>query len=163
MAVLTTDFEVPSTIDRTMIAIQDVIDRFSWMVLDVSPTHIVASTGKLVPLQTVNFPKITARLSEKNGNTNISASISVVGPSFLTTPKSTLSGLLGQFVNSVSLRIQTNSVAINPTVAVGEGQGSSNSSQLDRLLQLETLKRLLDSGALTEDEYANEKAKILNS
>lgn len=34
--------------------------------------------------------------------------------------------------------------------------------QQDRLTQLERLKKLLDSGALTQQEYDSEKAKILN-
>lgn len=164
MAVLTTEFEVPCTSDRALIAIQDVIDNFKWMVLEVSPSFVVVSTGATSALQAANFPKISARLRDRGERTHISATISNVGP-FILSPglKSIMAGRLGQFVNSVSLRVQTKSISINPTVSIGEGQGQSESPPVDRLSQLETLKRLLDSGALTQDEFDREKARILNS
>lgn len=45
---------------------------------------------------------------------------------------------------------------------VKSAEGAKAAPQQDRLTQLERLKRLLDSGALTQGEYDAEKAKILN-
>jgi hypothetical protein len=39
---------------------------------------------------------------------------------------------------------------------------SSNSPSVDKLEQIERLKRLLDNGALTQQEYEREKAKLLS-
>ncbi len=46
--------------------------------------------------------------------------------------------------------------ASNPQTAANPGTGTG-----DKYSQLEQLKRLLDSGALTQDEFNREKAKLL--
>lgn len=76
--------------------------------------------------------------------------------------KKKATGFIGQFVNSLSLRVQTNSVAINPTVQVGEGQTGSTSGLSDRYGQLRQAKELLEQGVLTQQEFDAEKARILS-
>jgi hypothetical protein len=93
----------------------------------------------------------------------IQATISVFGPMSLGWKKP-LAGTLGQLVNSISLRIQTNSVAINPTVAIGDGQVSPSmplAAPESRLNQLERLATLFKSGVLTEEEFSIEKSRII--
>jgi hypothetical protein len=75
--------------------------------------------------------------------------------------KKKLTGIMGQVVNGLSVRIQTKSIAINPTVAMGEGQGEASASSTSRLDQLERLQKLLESGVLTSEEFDTEKQKIL--
>jgi hypothetical protein len=69
---------------------------------------------------------------------------------------------MGQVVNGISVRVQTQSIAINPTVAIGEGQGEASSPRTERLDQLERLQKLLESGILTREEFDSEKLKILS-
>ena len=45
---------------------------------------------------------------------------------------------------------------------IDKGETPKTPAPSDRYSELERLKRLLDSGALTEDEFQREKAKILN-
>ncbi|MBO5529068.1 MAG: SHOCT domain-containing protein [Bacilli bacterium] len=40
---------------------------------------------------------------------------------------------------------------------------NSNDCDLDYIDELKTLKKLLDSGALTQEEFDNQKAKVLNN
>ena len=79
--------------------------------------------------------------------------------------KQQLTGIMGQIVNGISIRVQTKSIAINPTVALGEGQGEAQNEipapGTDRLAQLERLQKLLESGILTREEFDTEKQKIL--
>jgi hypothetical protein len=126
VATVSTQFAVPCTQDRAILAIQDTIDRFGWRVLEVSASRMVVTCPPLNSMQVTNFPKLTANLRESGISTRLAVSVSMVGP--LLGNKKNLSGLMGQFVNSVSLRVQTNSIAINPTVAVGEGQGGPSPS-----------------------------------
>jgi len=70
---------------------------------------------------------------------------------------------MGQVVNGISVRVQTKSIAINPTVALGEGQGEAQSDApaTDRLAQLERLQKLLESGILTREEFDAEKQRVI--
>jgi len=160
MGTVSTQFDVPCTHDKAILAIQDTVDRLEWKVLDLSATRVV-TTCPGMPNQFWNFPKLTANLSDRGDRTRISVSVSMVGP---TGGKKHLTGLMGQFVNSVSLRVQTNSIAINPTVAIGEGQDgpSPTSNGSDRLSQLERLTALRGSGVLTDEEFESEKQRILH-
>jgi Short C-terminal domain len=156
---VSTELTLPYSSDRTVLAVQDTIDRFQWRVLEMSTTRIVIDLGALNAMHTYNFPKMTVLFKELDGQTRLSISVSLKGD--LGTSKKRLTGQMGQFVNSVSLRVQTNSIAINPTVAIGEGQGDSQSPGTDRVAQLIQLKTLLDGGALTQDEFEQEKRRIL--
>ena len=159
MTTVSTELTLPYSSDRTVLAVQDTIDRFQWRVLEMSTTRIVIDLGALNAMHTYNFPKMTVLFKELDGQTRLSISVSLKGD--LGTSKKSLTGQMGQFVNSVSLRVQTNSIAINPTVAIGEGQGDSQSPGTDRVTQLMQLKTLLDGGALTQDEFEQEKRRIL--
>lgn len=159
MTTVSTELTLPYSSDRTVLAVQDTIDRFQWRVLEMSTTRIVVDLGALNAMHTYNFPKMTVLFKDLDGGTRLSISVSLKGD--LGMQKKRLSGQLGQFVNSVSLRVQTNSIAINPTVAIGEGQGDSQSPGTDRISQLMHLKTLLDGGALTQDEFEQEKRRIL--
>ena len=159
MTTVSTELTLPYSSDRTVLAVQDTIDRFQWRVLEMSTTRIVIDLGALNAMHTYNFPKMTVLFKELDGQTRLSISVSLKGD--LGTSKKRLTGQMGQFVNSVSLRVQTNSIAINPTVAIGEGQGDSQSPGTDRVAQLMQLKALLDGGALTQDEFEQEKRRIL--
>jgi hypothetical protein len=68
---------------------------------------------------------------------------------------------LGQVVNSISIRVQTRSISINPTVAIGDGQGSASSGEAVRVELLERLQVLRSDGVLTQDEFEIEKRKVL--
>jgi len=101
-------------------------------------------------------------LKEVDGDsTTLAISVSASGP--LIGNKQGFTGLMGQFVNSVSLRVQTKSIAINPTVAIGEGQGTSSPVGNDRISQLGKLKGLVESGILTDEEFKREKQRILDA
>lgn len=160
MTTISTELTLPCTADRAILAIQDTIDRSSWKVLEMSTSRIVLDTGPINAMHMYNFPKMTLSIKEKAMETEISVSVSWVNSGFGV--KKRLVGIMGTFVNSVSLRVQTNSIAINPTVAIGEGQGGPSSSGSDRLTQLSQLQSLRQSGALTEDEFETEKKRILN-
>ena len=159
MGTVNTEFELPCTQDRAILAIQDTLDRLGWKVLEVSSSRVVVTCPGQNAIQMANFPKLTALLRESGGSTHIAVSVSIVGP--LMGVKKVLTGHMGQFVNSISLRAQTNSLAINPTVAIGEGQGGPTAAAPDRVAQLERLKGLLDSGILTNEEFQLEKQRIL--
>jgi hypothetical protein len=163
MTVVKTSFVVPYPADKTIIAIQDTINHLGWHVLEMTSMVVVARLAPSPMMVPVNLPKLTATLTAAGEETNIHVSVSQVN---LGNPgvKTTLTGIMGQFVNSVSLRIQTDSVAINPTVAIGEGQGGpSSASPQDRLAQLERLGELLDKGVLSDEEFRQEKQRILSS
>ena len=160
MTTVSTELTLPCTADRAILAIQDTIDRSSWKVLEMSTSRIVLDTGPINAMHMYNFPKMTLSINEKMLETDISVSVSWVNPGAIGAKKR-LVGIMGTFVNSVSLRVQTNSIAINPTVAIGEGQGGPSSSGSDRLTQLSQLQSLRQSGALTEDEFESEKKRIL--
>lgn len=159
MGTINTDFTVPCTSDRALLAIQDVIDSMKCQVLEMGPSLVVFRSPNLFAF--TGLPSISLKLTEQGEHTDIAASISVAGP--IWGFKQHFAGVLGQVVNSISLRVQTESIAINPTVAIGEGQGTGSQPQsTDRISQLTQLKELLDSGVLTDDEFAAEKARILS-
>lgn len=106
-------------------------------------------------------PKIVATLSAVESGTELQIVCSIFGAGPVA--KKIVTGFMGQFVNSLSLRVQTSSVAINPTVQVGEGQTGGSSVQNDRYEQLRKAKELLDQGVLTQLEFDVEKARILAS
>ena len=166
MAGISTSFTVPCSIDRAVLAIQDTIDQFGWPVLEMSTSLIVTEK----PGAAVNLfqgqPKVSVKLVEEGDQTKIDVSISIIGPLF--DNKKHLTGIMGKFTNSVSLRVQTESIAINPTVVLGQGQPTDSSSQVPaagqtRAQQLKDLKELLDAEVLTAEEFAAEKARVLNS
>lgn len=168
MATVSTSFTVPCTIDRAVLAIQDTLNQFEWPVLEMSTSLIVAQGPKQSSWQLdVNLPRVATKLSPVGDQTKLDVSVTIVG--MLTGNKKWLSGILGKFTNAISLRVQTESIAINPTVALGQGQGApsmsvpSSAPSRDRAQQLMDLKSLLDTGALTEAEFAEEKARILNA
>lgn len=158
MTTISTDFTVPCAQDRAVLAVQDTIDRLGWKVLDVSSSRVVVSCP-ITSAQIWFLPKLTVDLSEVGASTRLSASISMSDPMRIN--RRNLTGILGQFVNSVSLRVQTESLAINPTVAIGEGQGGNSALPVGRVGQLLQLKELLDAGLLTDAEFDQEKARIL--
>jgi hypothetical protein len=161
MGHVNTEFTLPCASDKVLLAIQDVADTLQWPVLELSEALVVLQGPGQHAMHIWNLPKISAKLKEVDGSTHVSISLSVVGP--LVGDKKRLTGVMGQFVNSVSLRIQTESIAINPTVALGEGQGGASQvqQQPDRITMLTQLKALLDQGVLTEEEFAAEKARVL--
>ena len=167
MAGVSTSFTVPCSIDRAVLAVQDTIDQFGWPVLEMSTSLIVTEE----PGAPVNLfqgqPKVSLKLVEEGDQTKIDVSVSIIGP-MLPLSRKYLTGIMGKFTNSVSLRVQTESIAINPTVALGQGQPTDSSSQVPaagqtRAQQLKDLKELLDAGVLTDEEFAAEKARVLNS
>ena len=160
MATVNTSFTVPCSIDKVVLAIQDTINQFGWPVLELSQSLIVAQGPKQSSFQLeVNLPRVMTKLLESGSTTTLHVSVSIVGP--LLGNKKWLTGIMGKFTNAVSLRVQTSSIAINPTVAIGEGQGGPSSGGSDRLTQLSQLQSLRQSGALTEDEFESEKKRIL--
>lgn len=150
--------------DRTVIAAQDVLNQLQWGILEMSTSRMVVTMPGLTPVQMMNFPKMTVDFKGDAGKTDLSITVTVAGGTLGGRKK--ITGLIGMFTNALSLRVQTDSVAINPTVAIGEGQGvysqQSPSGTRDRVGQLKDLKELLDSGVLTEEEFAVEKARILS-
>ena len=166
MGAVSTSFTVPCPIDRAVLAIQDTIDQFGWPVLEVSTSLIVAQAPGQTWIQMTNFPQVSSKLVEEGDQTKIDVSVTNVGP--MLGVKKHLTGIMGKFTNSVSLRVQTESIAINPTVALGQGQPTDSSSQVPaagqtRAQQLKDLKELLDAGVLSDEEFAAEKARVLNS
>jgi hypothetical protein len=65
--------------------------------------------------------------------------------------------VLVPFVNFVFPRVQTIRVSYGDN---GNVNNKSNSS-VDKFTSLKTLKELLDSGAISKDEYESEKSKLL--
>mgnify|MGYP007028101054 CR=1 FL=1 len=159
MATVNTKFEVPCPIDRAVLAIQDVIDGLGWQLIELSQTRIVVMHPGGAG-QVGNFPQIILILAEVDSGTTIDVSVSAVGP-IVAHGKKRFVGIMGQMVNSISLRVQTNSLSINPTVAIGEGQGGASKSGLSRIDLLERLQRLRNDGVLTQDEFDVEKQKVL--
>lgn len=92
--------------------------------LEVTSSRMVLTCPPANNFQQANFPKLTASLVEKGDTTTVLVTGSQVGPMFPGV-KELFTGYMGQLVNSASLRVQTNSIAINPTVAIGEGQGDA--------------------------------------
>ena len=150
-----------------MLAIQDALDQFGWPVLEMSTSLIVAQGPGQTALQFANFPKVSTKLLAVGDQTKLDISVSILG--MMTGNKKWLAGIMGKFTNSLSLRIQTESIAINPTVALGEGQGTSPAAASgpspvrDRAQQLKDLKELLDDGVLSAEEFAEEKRRILST
>lgn len=157
MPTVSTDFTVPCAQDRAVLAVQDLANSLQWPILELAATRIVLD-GPRLPFQVV-APKVTIELQELSNETKVSVTVSHI--SFQRTPKKQLIGIMGQVVNGISIRVQTQSIAINPTVALGEGQGGTSAPSTDRLDQLERLQKLLESGILTREEFDAEKQKIL--
>lgn len=162
MPVIHSTFSVDYPVDRTVIAAQDVFDQLGWSILELSSTRMVALTPGVTKLQIAKFPKMTVEFRESGSQTDLSISVSV-GAGMQGSKKAIL-GYIGRFTNSLSLRIQTDSTSINPTVAVGQGQTDGIQESrvaTNRVQQLKDLKELLDSGALTQSEFDAEKARVL--
>lgn len=159
MATVTTKLDVPCPIDKAVLAVQDAIDSFGWKLIELSQTRIVALHSRNT-YQMYNLPQITLILTEVESHTEIDISVSAVGPFFIHGKKRFV-GIMGQVVNSISLRLQTNSISINPTVAIGEGQWASSFGEETRVDLLERLQSLRNDGVLTEEEFEIEKRKVL--
>lgn len=157
MATVKSEFQIPLSLDRSIIAAQDVVEQLKWRVQELSASRIVAtfSGTNLIGVQC----RFVAEMREVEGETKVSASISIPLPQ----NKKYLLGILGQFVNGLSLRAQTKSTSINPTVAIGEGQIESSATPDSRFARLEKLGELHKNGILSDDEFQIEKEKILNS
>lgn len=159
MTVVSTTFTLPAPPDQVVVAAQDIIDQRGWRVHAISAREIVFQEGDYDLIKGVS-PKIVATLKQIDSGTEVQVICSLfaqIGP-FM---KKKATGFMGQFVNSLSLRVQTNSVAINPTVQIGEGQTGSSSASNDRYEQLRQAKDLLEQGVLTPQEFDAEKARIL--
>ena len=157
MPTVSTEFNVPCTQDRAILAIQDLANSLQWPILEVGASRVVLKAPKSYHFgQSALSPKAVIQLKEVNDETVISVSVSLFNGN-----KQQLTGIMGQWVNGISLRVQTKSIAINPTVALGEGQGEATTPNSDRYSQLERLQKLLESGILTREEFDAEKQKIL--
>jgi hypothetical protein len=162
MTVVSTQFKVPMTRDLAILAAQDIVDQRGWRVLSVSSTEIVVQERDYDMLKGQS-PKLTASFVERGNSTEISVNASIFGAGPLM--KKVVTGFMGQFVNSLSLRTQTNSIAINPTVQVGEGQGGQSvqgSAPTDRIELLKQAKELFDAGVLSDEEFQAEKTRLLS-
>ena len=160
MAIVNTRFVVPCSIDSALLAVQDVTDRFGWKLIELSQTRIVALYPPRSSFQTYNLPQVILILTEVDSGTEVDVSVSAVGPIWVHGKKRFV-GIMGQVVNSISLRVQTQSISINPTVAIGEGQGPTSFGEASRVDLLERLQSLRNDGVLTEEEFAIEKRKVL--
>ena len=158
MPTVNTQLKVPCTQDRAILAIQDFVNSAQWQVLELSTSRAVLKGPGVNQHQYAGFPIITLELKEMVDETAIAVSVSSTAP---LGQKKHITGIMGQVVNGVSIRVQTQSIAINPTVALGEGQGGTSAPRTDRLDQLERLQKLLESGILTIEEFDAEKQKIL--
>jgi len=164
MGTMSTSMTVPCTADRAVLAVQDVLNEAGWPILEVTSEQIVAQGPGMNALQMYNFPRVTVTISDSGSETDIGVAVSHVGP--MLGAKKYFAGIMGRFTNALSLRVQTESIAINPTVALGQGQGQDSGAVLggqSRAQQLRELKDLLDSGVLTQDEFEREKARVLDS
>ena len=160
MAIVNTRFALPCSIDSALLAIQDATDRFGWKLIELGQTRIVALYPPRSSFQTYNLPQVILILTEVDLGTEVDVSVSAVGPIWVHGKKRFV-GIMGQVVNSISLRVQTQSISINPTVAIGEGQGSTSFGEVTRVDLLERLQSLRNDGVLTEEEFAIEKRKVL--
>ena len=164
MTTVSTEFTAPCTQDRAILAVQDLANSLQWPILELATSQVVLTGPKLQPLQMYDFPQISILLQEDLQETRIRVIVSVKMPSIdFGGVKKKLTGIMGQVVNGLSVRIQTKSIAINPTVALGEGQGETQSDApaTDRLAQLERLQKLLESGILTPEEFDAEKQRVI--
>ena len=159
MPTVNTQLKVPCAQDRAILAIQDFVNSVQWPVLELSASRVVLKGPGVNSQQAWSFPVITLILKETAVETAIAVTVSSTAPLGM---KKHLVGLMGQVVNGISIRVQTESLAINPTVALGEGQGEASEPRTDRLDQLERLQKLFESGILTREEFDAEKYKILN-
>jgi hypothetical protein len=160
MTTISTSFTLPMTRDLAILAAQDIIDQRGWRVLSVASTEIVVQERDY-DMMKGQSPKIVATFKEINGATEVLVVTSIFGYGPIV--KKIATGFMGSFVNSMSLRTQTSSIAINPTVQVGEGQGGQSAAPIDRIDLLKKAKELLDAGVLTEEEFQVEKERLLGS
>jgi len=163
---VSTEFTAPCTQDRAILAVQDLANSLQWPILELTSSRVVITGPKLQPLQIYDLPQISILLKEVSLETLVKITISTKMPSMdFGGVKRKLTGIMGQIVNGLSVRVQTRSIAINPTVSLGDGQGESESEVpapgIDRLAQLERLQRLFESGVLTREEFDIEKHRIL--
>jgi hypothetical protein len=157
---ISTSFTIPVTRDLAILSAQDVVDQRGWRVLSVSSTELVVQERDYDMMKGAS-PKLVATFREKNGSTEVSVVTSIFGYGPLV--KKVATGFMGTFVNSMSLRTQTSSIAINPTVQVGEGQGGQSVASVDRIELLKKAKDLLDAGILSEEEFQSEKIRLLGN
>ena len=111
MAIVNTRFVVPCSIDSALLAVQDVTDRFGWKLIELSQTRIVALYPPRSSFQTYNLPQVILILTEVDSGTEVDVSVSAVGPIWVHGKKRFV-GILGQVVNSISIRVQTRSIQL---------------------------------------------------
>lgn len=161
MTTVSTEFTAPCTQDRAVLAVQDLANSLQWPIIELATSRVVLKGPKSYHFgQSALTPKVVIQMKEVGMDTVVLVSVALFNGN-----KQQLTGIMGQIVNGISIRVQTKSIAINPTVALGEGQGEAQSETptpgTDRLTQLERLQKLLESGVLTRDEFDTEKQKIL--
>jgi len=163
MGVLNETMTVPCSPDRAVLAIQDVCDQNHWSVLELTSTMIVCKPT-INEMHSIMIPTLRVKISEgsHSGETLLELAMKYA----LGSSKKIVTGLLGRVTNAISIRVQTESIAINPTVAIGQGQGvdsgAPSAAKRTRVEELKDLKELFDSGVLSEEEFAAEKARILS-
>lgn len=162
--VISESMTLPCTPDRVVLAVQDLIDQSDWRVLELTSARIVVRIPIAPHKPLTSHFTVTIKIAPANdaGETQVDVSVkTATGAAW----KKDVLGIMGKVTNSLSLRVQAESISINPTVAMGNGQGTQSQQPLagnrDRVSQLKDLKELLDSGVLSEGEFAAEKARIL--
>lgn len=165
MGSMSTSFTVACSSDRALLAVQDCLNQLGWAITELSDSLIQVQGPKNNAFHWYDLPKVAIKLNEVGGTTSIDISVSNKGPVIMDTKRNFV-GILGTLTNAISLRVQTESLLINPTVAIGQGQ-PLDSRQLtppavrDIAQQLVDLKALLDAGVLTQVQFEKEKSKIL--
>lgn len=159
MTAVNTEFTVPCAKDQAVLAVQDVLDKLEWGVINLSSTEIITKSPQIDFFKKSSAPKVTINFRAVGEHTRIAVTVSLPGP-VMPSFKKNMIGVMGQLVNSTSLRVQTQSIAINPSVQIGDGQTTSPDDRFDLLRKA---KSLLDSGALTAEEFEAEKRKILGT
>jgi hypothetical protein len=158
--VMSTSFNLQISRDKVVIAAQDVIDSHGWLPISLSSSELVCKDHQYDKVKGF-ATEIVAKFNDLEDGTNVSVTATMAG--FGPINKRRAAEVMGKFVNSLSLRVQTQSLAINPTVQIGEGQGGSSEVIPNRYDLLKEAKSLLDSGVLTEEEFQSEKSRILKS
>lgn len=158
MTTISSEFTIPCTQDRAILIIQDLANSLQWSISELTPARVVMKGPRSYTFgRSALAPMVVAELREVGQETVV-----LIYASLFNGSKKQLTGLVGRLVNGVSVRAQTQSIAINPTVSIGEGQGEAQPTLNDRIGQLERLQNLFDSGALSREEFESEKRRVLD-